>query len=136
MGVGQRQCKPSGDTTQRSCLQFFEVLTGGASPVVNQDFSFGTKNFYDYYPSVDLDSSDDLITSFSQSSSTEFPSAFVDGRLAGDPVNTLGTPVLFQAGANSVQRHDDGAIIRAPALIPAIRLRFGSRRNRDQLGVA
>jgi Abnormal spindle-like microcephaly-assoc'd, ASPM-SPD-2-Hydin len=103
---GNDSCKPSGDTTQRSCLQFFEVLTGGASPVVNQDFSFGTKNFFDYYPSVDLDSSDDLITSFSQSSSAEFPSAYVDGRLAGDPVNTLGTPVLFQAGAQSYNSND------------------------------
>ncbi len=103
---GNDMCKPSGDTTQRSCLQFFEVLTGGASPVVHQDFSFGTKNFYDYYPSVDLDSSDDLITSFSQSSSNEFPSAYVDGRLAGDPVNTLGTPVLFQAGAKAYSSND------------------------------
>jgi Abnormal spindle-like microcephaly-assoc'd, ASPM-SPD-2-Hydin len=94
-------CKPSGDTTARACMQFFEVLTGGASPTVNQDFSFGTQNAYDYYPSVDLDSSDDLITSFTQSSSTEFASAFVDGRLAGDTVNTLGTPVLFQAGTKA-----------------------------------
>ena len=105
-GSGNDSCKPSGDTTQRSCLQFFEVLTGGVSPVVNQDFSFGTKNFFDYYPSLDLDSSDDLITSFSQSSSAEFPSAYVDGRLAGDPVNTLGTPVLFQAGAKSYNSND------------------------------
>ena len=103
---GNDACKPSGDTGQRSCLQFFEVLTGGASPVVNQDFSFGTKNFYDYYPSVDLDSADDLITSFSQSSSNEFPSAFVDGRLAGDAKNTLGTPLLFQAGARSYNSND------------------------------
>ncbi len=106
---GNDSCQPSGDTTQRSCLQFFEVLTGGVSPVVNQDFSFGTKNFFDYYPSVDLDSSDDLITSFSQSSSTEFPSAYVDGRLLGDPVNTLGTPVLFQAGAELQQNVHDGS---------------------------
>ena len=100
-GSGNDSCLPTGDTLDRSCLQYFEVLTGGASPVVNQDFSFGTKNAYDYYPSVDLDSSDDLISSFSQSSSTEFPSAYVDGRLLGDPVNTLGTPVLFQAGAQT-----------------------------------
>ena len=94
-------CTPLGDTTARACLQYFEVLTGGATPVVNQDFSFGTKNAYDYYPSVDLDSSDDLITSFTQSSSTEFASAFVDGRLSGDTANTLGTPVLFQAGTKA-----------------------------------
>lgn len=100
-GSNTDACKPSGDTTARACMQFFEVLTAGASPTVNQDFSFGTKNAYDYYPSVDLDSSDDLITSFTQSSSTEFASAFVDGRLAGDTVNTLGTPVLFQAGTKA-----------------------------------
>src|SRR5215472_2781504 len=94
-------CLPTGDSTQRSCLQFFEVLTGGAKPALNQDFSFGTKGAYDYYPSVDLDSADDLITSFTQSSSTEFASAFVAGRLAGDPIDTLGTPVLFQAGSKA-----------------------------------
>jgi hypothetical protein len=105
-GSGNDTCKPSGDTITRACLQFFEVLTGGASPVVNQDFSFGTKNAYDYYPSVDLDSADDLITSFTQSSSTEFPSAFVDGRLVGDTKNTIGTPVLFQAGAKSYISND------------------------------
>jgi len=104
---GNDTCTPSGDTTTRSCMQFIEVLTTGVNPVVNQDFSFGTKNFFDYYPSVDLDSSGDLITSFSQSSSsTEFPSAFVDGRFAGDAKNALGTPVLLQAGAKSYNSND------------------------------
>jgi Abnormal spindle-like microcephaly-assoc'd, ASPM-SPD-2-Hydin len=100
-GTGNASCKPSGDSTTRSCLQFLEVLTGGTTPTLIQDFMFGTKNFYDYYPSVDLDNFDDLITSFTQSSSTEFPSAYVDGRLKSDPVDTLGTPVLFNAGAAS-----------------------------------
>ena len=95
---GGAACTPPRDTKSRSCLQFFEVLTG-CHPTVNQDFAFGTKTFFDYYPSVDMDSADDLITAFTQSGSTEFPSAYVDGRLAGDPVNTLGTPVLVKAGA-------------------------------------
>ena len=96
---GTDACKPTADTVTRACLLFFEVLTTGATPVLQQDFSFGTRGAYDYYPSVDLDSSDDLITSFTQSSSAEFASAFVDGRLAGDPINTLGTPVLFHSGS-------------------------------------
>ena len=100
-GCGNDTCTPAGDSTARSCMQYVEVLTGGASPILNQDFAFGTKKFHDYYPSIDMDNFDDLITAFTQSSSSEFPSAYVDGRLATDPVNTLGTPVLVQAGAAS-----------------------------------
>jgi hypothetical protein len=111
-GSGNDACQPSGDSTSRACLQYFELLISGGA-VLNQDFSFGTKSAYDYYPSVDLDSADDLITSFTQSSSTEFPSAFVDGRLLGDTKNTLGTPVLFQAGAKSYISNDpDGPPFR------------------------
>ncbi|MFZ0677939.1 hypothetical protein [Candidatus Binatus sp.] len=100
-GAGSAACKPPGDSMTRSCLQFLEVLTGGATPTLNQDFMFGTKNLYDYYPSVDLDNFDDIVTSFTQSSSTEFPSVYVDGRLQTDPLDTLGTPVLIRAGAAS-----------------------------------
>ena len=89
-------CTPAGDSDARSCMRYIEVLTD--SLTINQDFDFGSNRAYDYYPSVDLDSSDNLITSFSQSSSIEFASAFIGSRLDGDPVNTLGTPVLFKAG--------------------------------------
>ena len=68
---------------------------------MGRDFAFGTKGFYDYYPSIDLDSADDLITSFTQSSGAEFPSAYVDGRLATEMNNVLGTPVVIQAGSAS-----------------------------------
>src|SRR5208337_524863 len=98
-GTGTAACTPLEDSVTRSCLQYIEVLTGGANPTVHQDFTFGTNSFYDYYPSLDLDSSDDLITSFTQSSSAEFPSAYVDGRKAGDSPDSLGTPVLIHAGA-------------------------------------
>ena len=128
-GSGNDSCLPTGDTLDRSCLQYFEVLTGGASPVVNQDFSFGTKNAYDYYPSVDLDSSDDLISSFSQSSSTEFPSAYVDGRLARRSSQHARNTGALSSRSRRRTTEAVGAIIRVPASIQAIRLRFGSRRN-------
>ncbi len=103
-GAGSAACKPPGDSTTRSCLQFLEVLTGGATPTLNQDFIFGTKKLYDYYPSVELDNFDDIVTSFTQSSSTEFPSAYVDGRLQTDPLNTLGTPVLIRRRSSQLQQ--------------------------------
>src|SRR5271154_2111800 len=98
---GNASCTPSGDTIARSCLQYVEVMTSGASPTVGRDFAFGTKGAYNYYPSIDLDSSDDLITSFTQSSGAEFPSAYVDGRLKTEVNNVLGTPVVIQAGTAS-----------------------------------
>lgn len=101
---GGAACSPSAsDPKTRSCLEYYEVLTEQETtdtPVLNQNFVFGTNFAYDYYPSVDMDSSDDVITAFSQSSSTEFPSAYVAGRLAADPAG-LGTPVLIQAGATT-----------------------------------
>ena len=98
---GTASCTPPSDTIARSCLQYIEVMTSGASPTLGRDFAFGTKGFYDYYPSIDLDSADDLITSFTQSSGAEFPSAYVDGRLATEVNNVLGTPVVIQAGSAS-----------------------------------
>jgi hypothetical protein len=94
---GNASCTPPSDTIARSCLQYIEVETG-ASPIVGRDFPFGTKGAYDYYPSIDLDSADDLITSFTQSSGAEYPSAYVDGRLATEVNNVLGTPVVIRAG--------------------------------------
>lgn len=136
-GTGSAACKPPGDSTTRSCLQFLEVLTAGATPTLNQDFIFGTKNLYDYYPSVDLDNFDDIVTSVTQSSSTEFPSAYLDGRLQTDSLDTLGTPVLIRAGAaaTTVQilrpqpTRSRGATIQELALIPPIKLRSGLRPN-------
>src|SRR5208283_193236 len=98
---GNASCTPSGDTIARSCLQYVEVMTSGASPTVGRDFAFGTKGSYEYYPSVDLDSADDLLTSFTESSGSEFPSAYVDGRLKTEVNNVLGTPVVIQAGTAS-----------------------------------
>jgi len=90
------QCKPAGDSIQRCCTRYVEVLTAGLS--VNQDFDLTTNGAYNFDPSVDLDSSDNLMTSFTQSSINEFPSAYIAGRKDSDPINTIGTPVLIQGG--------------------------------------
>jgi hypothetical protein len=96
---GDTGCVPPGDSTERSCMRFIEVMTSNLS--VAQDFDFGTSGDYYYYPAIDLDNADNLLTAFTRSSATEFPSAYVDARFATDPPNTLGTPELFQAGLTS-----------------------------------
>lgn len=92
-------CVPAGDSMLRSCMRFIQVTTSNLS--VAQDFDFGTSGSYYYYPSIDLDVDDNLLTAFTRSSTTEFPSAYIDARRSTDPVDTLGTPVLFQAGVTS-----------------------------------
>jgi hypothetical protein len=96
---GDTGCVPPGDSTERSCMRFIEVTTSNLS--VAQDFDFGTSGSYNYYPAIDLDLDDNLLTAFTRSSATEFPSAYVDARFATDPANTLGSPVLFKAGVTS-----------------------------------
>ncbi|HYL60340.1 MAG TPA: choice-of-anchor D domain-containing protein [Candidatus Acidoferrales bacterium] len=93
---GDTGCVPSGDSTERSCMRFIEVTTANMSVV--QDFDFGTSGDYYYYPAIDLDSADNLMTAFTRSSANEFPSAYVDARLASDPANTLGAPLFYKAG--------------------------------------
>jgi cell division septation protein DedD len=97
--AGDDRCTPSGDISARACLRYIQILTAGLT--VNQDFDFGVNATYHYYPSVDLDSSGSLVTAFSRSSSTEFPSVYINSRLPGDPANTLGTSVLAKAGVAS-----------------------------------
>ncbi|HEV2173720.1 MAG TPA: hypothetical protein VGR71_09145, partial [Nitrospira sp.] len=92
-------CVPSGDTALHDCIRVIQVLTG--SQTVNQDFDFGTVGGDYFYPAITLDSSDNLITTFSASSPSEFPSVYASGRLAGDPLNTLQVPVQIKAGEAS-----------------------------------
>ncbi|HUY28161.1 MAG TPA: hypothetical protein VMV27_12145 [Candidatus Binataceae bacterium] len=89
-------CTPAGDTAQRACLRYIQILTG--SMTVNQDFDFGGVDFYYYYPSIGLDSSDNLVSAFSGSSPTTSPSAYVSARLAGDRPNSLGAAIEIAPG--------------------------------------
>ncbi|HVA78665.1 MAG TPA: hypothetical protein VNF27_12250 [Candidatus Binataceae bacterium] len=94
--AGDSQCIPAGDSSARACMRYIEILT--SSMTVNQDFDFGTSNFYYYYPSIALDQSDNLITAFSGSSSTTHPSAYVSSQLSTDPPNSLRAPAILAPG--------------------------------------
>ena len=97
--AGDTGCVPAGDSAERSCMRFIEVTTSNMSVV--QDFDFGTSGDYYYYPAIDLDSADNLMTAFTRSSANEFPSAYVDARFSTDEANTLGTPLRYMAGVTS-----------------------------------
>jgi HYDIN/CFA65/VesB-like, Ig-like domain len=89
-------CKPQGDISPRDCLRFIQVLTDTME--VNQDFDYGTPGTDYYYPAVAIDQSENLLSVFSRSSSSEYPSVYFASRLAGDPLDAMSYPVLIQSG--------------------------------------
>jgi HYDIN/CFA65/VesB-like, Ig-like domain len=92
-------CTPAGDSSPHDCLRFIEVLTnGGAGMEVNQDFDYGTPGTDYYYPAVALDQSDNLVSVFSRSSSSEYPSVYFASRLQSDPLDSMSYPVLIESG--------------------------------------
>jgi IPT/TIG domain len=71
-------CLPTGDTAQRSCLNFVEIGADGAgnvnSTLTNQINDVGVNGAALFYPAVSVDSSGNLFTVFNESSTTMFPS--------------------------------------------------------------
>ncbi|MBF6567578.1 MAG: hypothetical protein IVW54_01730 [Candidatus Binataceae bacterium] len=96
-------CVPPSDSAVRSCLRFIEVSvgSGGTSGLsVSQDFDYaGQPGLYYYYPALRTDSSGDLATVFSGSSTSSFASVYSASRLVGDTANTLTNFSTIESGA-------------------------------------
>ena len=67
-------CQPTGDTVQRSCLNYVEIGADGAgnvnSTLTNQINNVGVDGAALFYPAVSVDSSGNLFTVFNESSTT------------------------------------------------------------------
>jgi len=93
-------CVPGGDSSSRSCLRFVQLTTSGTSaPTKVSDFDYASNGNYLFYPAVSLDSSNDLVAVYGQSSSSLYPSLYATGRLASDPANTLQSPIVLASGS-------------------------------------
>ncbi len=95
-GAGSAPCTPPGDSSVRSCAHLMEVNT--ASNAVSQDMMFGANGQYYSWPAIRSDSAGNLIASLTHTNSGIFAEAVVAGRLAGDPLNTMGGTALLRAG--------------------------------------
>jgi hypothetical protein len=65
------KCKPSGDTASRDCSRV--TVTNETSPAVVFSKDIATKKIYDFYPAATYNSSNDIVVTFGQSSSTIKP---------------------------------------------------------------
>jgi uncharacterized repeat protein (TIGR01451 family) len=85
-----------------------DVSTGFPTLIQQGNISAGNHH-YIYYPGIDINSNGDIGMSYMQSGTGrgEFMSVFVTGRVQSDPLNTMETPVLAQAGQQNY--HDFGS---------------------------
>jgi hypothetical protein len=82
---------------------WFEFTTSGSAPVILQQGVIHPGNgVATYYPSVGVDAAGDLAVTYMESSSSEYPSVSVTGRLASDPAGTLEPPQQAKAGSNTL----------------------------------
>ena len=63
--------------------------------VGGEDIASGT---FTFFPSIAVNSSEDVIVGFSASDSTSFPGAYYAGRFVGDPAGTVNPSVVVRAG--------------------------------------
>ena len=87
----------------RAVVQWFEVETNGfpsSSPTLRQHGTIdGGAEEFTFMPSVSVDACGNTALTYTQSSSVRFPEMRYTGRLAGDALNTMQTPVVAKASA-------------------------------------
>ena len=94
----------SGETVSAVRWMQLNVSTWPATPTFVQDQFIATSRDSDhFYPAIMADASNNAFIVYGRSSTGgEFASAYVTGRTAADPVNTLRAPAPLQAGTSAL----------------------------------
>ena len=82
-------------------VEWFEFRNAGdstAAPTLFQSGTYDPDTNYRFMPSIAMDKDRNIALGYSKSSLTINPGIYVTGRLAGDPVNTMGAETEMQAG--------------------------------------
>ena len=101
-------CQAITDATgDRDFARWYEINVTGATPAITQQGNLvaghaGSANYYDVYPSIDINSQGDIgmtyVESADVSSSVEYMSMYVTGWTPADAAGTMETPILVKAG--------------------------------------
>ncbi|MDB6100277.1 MAG: hypothetical protein JWO52_276 [Gammaproteobacteria bacterium] len=78
-------------------FNWFEVRVSDGTLV--QQGQLADPDYDVLFPTLAADANGNIGIGFTKISATEFPSVYLSGRLAGDPLNTLMTPVLATSGS-------------------------------------
>jgi hypothetical protein len=86
-------------------VRWYQIDVSSGTPVLTQEGNISAgKNTYLYNPAIAITNTGDIGVGYVRSgtdTATDFPSVWVTGRTASDPVGTMETPVLVQSGLAS-----------------------------------
>jgi hypothetical protein len=87
-------------TADFSCVRLDKISTPFPSPAaIVQDFDLGVPGAFTFYGSVSLDSSNNLVVVYGESSLSIYPSLEVTGQLATAPAGSLGGAQTIASGS-------------------------------------
>jgi hypothetical protein len=87
--------------------RWYEFNTSTSTPTLTQQGTISPgSGIHTYFPSIAISTDGSLGMTFMQSSSAQFMSMYVTGRLIADPLGTMQTPVLAKAGTRNYVAFD------------------------------
>jgi hypothetical protein len=89
-------CTPDGDTTQRSCVRWYQI--DPVASVVLQQSTLGFAGVHFYYPALAANEAGDMTLAFSGSATYAAAGIYYSGRRVSDPPNTLDGFALLHDG--------------------------------------
>src|SRR6267378_3848094 len=90
-----------GSDSNHGAVEWFEFRNAGSSsstPTLFQSGHYDIDTNYRWLPSIAMDKDGNIALGYSKSSTTVKPGVYITGRLATDPINTMGAEVEMQAG--------------------------------------
>jgi hypothetical protein len=90
-----------GDGTGIAQVRWYEIRDPGGSPVAYQASTYAPDSTHRWMPSIAMDRSGNIALNYSRSDTTLHPQAAITGRLATDPLSTMGSEDVWYAGAGS-----------------------------------
>jgi hypothetical protein len=105
-GVSTDNTCSNSPATGNATVRWYQANVTGGTIATNltQGSSFdpdGANTNYRYQPALAVDRSGDMAMTYTESNSTTDPKVMYNGRLVGDPVNTLGTESTLIAGTGA-----------------------------------
>jgi hypothetical protein len=89
---------PSPPAPSGACLRLIQIGTPGSNPPA-QDLEIGSSGDYLYYPAVATDAAGSLVTAYTHSSSTTFPTVEASGQLHNSPGTQPTNTIVVGAGS-------------------------------------
>lgn len=93
---------PASGAANRTAVYWYQLNpTSAAAPIVQSGVIDGGSGVHHFYPSIAANANNDVCVGFSRSDAGRFAEAVSTGRLAADPVNTMGPITVLKAGEDS-----------------------------------